>query len=267
MTAQAPIAPLVFITGASSGIGRALAAEYAGRGWRLALVARRGERLKAWAREQDLAPSTCLCIEADVRDPLAMRRAATECLTALGLPDLVVANAGISVGVDVALAEDVDVFAEVLDTNVLGMVHTFQPFVSAMTHARRGVLVGVASVASLRGLPGHAAYCASKAAVLALCESMRVELQPSGVRVLTLLPGFVATPLTRYNPYRMPFLMSAEEFARRAADCITKGAGAHIIPWPMAGVGWLMRRLPDAWWDRLMAGRQRKPRRTRGPDA
>lgn len=263
MSEESDPSPLVFLTGASSGIGRALAAEYAQRGWRLALVARRGERLKAWAREQGLSPSKCLCIEADVRDPQAMRDAAAECLGTLGLPDLVVANAGISVGVDLALAEDVDVFAEVLQTNVQGMVHTFQPFVAAMVQARRGSLVGVASVASLRGLPGHAAYCASKAAVLALCESMRVELRPAGVKVLTLLPGFVATPLTRYNPYRMPFLMSAEDFARRAADCIgAAGTGAHIIPWPMAVVGWLMRRLPDAWWDRLMAGRQRKPRRS-----
>jgi short-subunit dehydrogenase len=129
-----------------------------------------------------------------------------------------------------------------------------------MRQRGRGTLVGIASVAAIRGLPGHGAYCASKAAVVAYCESLRGELRGSGVRVVTLLPGYVDTPLTRGNRYAMPFLMSPARFADRAFSAITAGASYRVIPWQMGVVAKLLRLLPNALFDRLLAGRPRKAR-------
>ena len=254
-------APLVFITGASSGIGLALAAHAVGQGWRVALVARRVERLEQWARENGLAPSQCWVGAADVTDADALAAAARGCIDAMGLPDRVVANAGISIGMDTTEREDLDVMRDTLATNTVGMAATFHPFVAAMRARGSGTLVGVASVAAARGLPGHGAYCASKAAAAAYCESLRSECAPHGVRVVTLLPGFVATPLTARNRYPMPFLMSAEAFAERAWRAIGSGRSRIVIPWQMAWVAWLLPRLPDRLFDRLFARRARKPRR------
>ncbi len=256
-------APLVFITGASSGIGQALAAHYAAAGWRLALVARRVEPIRLWAAAAGLDPARWAAYAADVADADAIDAAGRACLQAQGLPDVVIANAGISVGMDTAEREDLDVMRDTLATNVLGVAATFHPFVAAMRDARRGTLVGIASVAAIRGMPGHGAYCASKAAVVTYCESLRGECRPFGVRVVTLLPGYIATPLTSKNPYPMPFLLTPEAFAARAARAIGAGASWRVIPWPMAIVAKLLRLLPDPLFDRLFAGRGRKPRRSR----
>jgi NAD(P)-dependent dehydrogenase (short-subunit alcohol dehydrogenase family) len=257
--------PLVFITGASSGIGRALAAAYAQQGWRLALVARRGEVVRAWARSQGLAPDRFEVYEADVRDEAAIIDAGTRCLITQGLPDVVIANAGISIGVDTAEREDLAVLRDLYATNVLGMAATFHPFIRPMRLAQRGTLVGIASVAAIRGLPGHGGYCGTKAAVVSYCESLRIELRPDGIRVVTLLPGFIDTPLTRHNPYPMPFLISAETFARRALPLIARGVRQAVVPWPMGWVAVLLRMLPGAIYDRVIAGRGRKPRRVERP--
>jgi short-subunit dehydrogenase len=174
---------------------------------------------------------------------------------------VVIANAGISVGMDSAEREDLDVLRDTFATNNLGLAATFQPFLKPMRARRRGTLAGIASVAAIRGLPGHAAYCASKSAVVAYCESLRGECRPYGVRVVTLLPGYVATPLTARNPYPMPFLMAPDTFAMRAARAIEGGASYRVIPWQMGLVAGLLRALPNPWFDRLMAGRARKPRR------
>lgn len=258
-------APLVFITGASSGIGLALAARAVHRGWRVGLVARREELLRKWAHEQGLGPSRCWVGAADVTDPDAVAAAARACIQEMGLPDVVVANAGISIGMDTVEREDLDVMRETLATNTVGVAATFHPFVAAMRARGRGTLVGVASVAAVRGLPGHGAYSASKAAAVAYCESLRSECAPHGVRVVTLLPGFVATPLTARNRYPMPFLMSAEAFAERAWRAIDSGRSRIVIPWQMGLVAWLLPRLPDGLFDRLFARRARKPRREAPP--
>ena len=256
-------APLVFITGASSGIGQALAARYYRAGYRLALVARRGAQLRAWAQAQGFDAARCVVYAADVRDVDAITGAGRACLEALGVPDVVIASAGISVGVDTAMFEDLEVMRATFETNNLGMAATFQPFVAPMCARRSGTLVGIASVAGIRGLPGHGAYCASKAGVISYCESLRGELSASGVRVVTLGPGYIDTPLTRRNPYRMPFLMRSDAFADRAYDAITCGVSYRVIPWQMGVVAKLLRALPDALYDRLMRGRGRKPRQTR----
>lgn len=256
-------APLVFITGASSGIGQALAARYAALGWRLALVARRAAVLQQWAAQAGLGPERCAAYAADVTDVDAMVAVAQACIAAQGLPDVVIANAGISVGIDSSERADIDVLREVLATNVLGTAATFHPFITPMRERGRGTLVGVASMAAIRGLPGHGAYCASKSGVVAYCESLRGECRGSGVHVVTLLPGYVATPLTARNPYRMPFLLQPDEFARRAVRAISAGTSYRIIPWPMAWVARGLRLLPNAWFDALLAGKGRKPRRSR----
>ncbi|HWI11596.1 MAG TPA: SDR family oxidoreductase [Burkholderiaceae bacterium] len=254
-------APLVFITGASSGIGQALAARFHRAGYRLALVARRAAEVQAWAQAQGFDAASFAVYAADVRDVGAIVAAGHACSAAQGVPDVVIANAGISIGMDTAEFDDLDVMRATFETNNLGLAASFHPFVAPMRARRSGILVGMASVAGIRGLPGHGAYCASKAAVIGYCESLRGELRASGVKVVTIVPGYVDTPLTSGNPYAMPFLMPADAFADRAFGAITRGASYRVIPWQMGVVAKLMRLLPNALFDRLVSGRGRKPRR------
>lgn len=254
--------PLVFITGASSGIGQALAARYAAAGWRLALVARRTAELQAWVDAQGLPADRVAVYGADVAVTDSIVKAGQACIAQQGLPDVVIANAGISVGIDTAEREDLDVLRDTLATNNVGLAATFHPFLRGMRERRSGALVGVASVAAIRGLPGHGAYCASKAGVVAYCESLRGECRGQGLRVVTLLPGYIATPLTAGNPYPMPFLMPAERFADQAFAAIEAGVSYRVIPWQMGVVAKLLRLLPNALFDRVFAGRGRKPRKT-----
>jgi len=253
--------PLVFITGASSGIGQALAARYAQAGWRLALAARRSGEIEAWAEAQGLARDRCVAYTADVQRIDSIVGAARLCMTEQGLPDVVIANAGISVGMDTEVRHDLDVMAETLAINNVGLAATFHPFLAAMRARGSGRLVGIASVAAIRGLPGHGAYCASKAGVVAYCESLRTECRGSGVRVVTIVPGYVATPLTARNRYGMPFLLQADVFADRAFRTIEAGTSYRVIPWQMGVVAKLMRLLPNALFDKLVQGRGRKRRR------
>ena len=255
-------APLLFITGASSGIGQAMALEWARRGGRLALVARREAEMRAWCAAEGLGPERAQVYAADVRDVPAMTAAGRACIAAQGLPDVVIANAGISVGVDTAIESELDVIRATLETNNLGMAATFQPFVEPMRVRRRGTLVGIASVASVRGLPGHAAYCLSKAGVVAYCESLRGECRPSGVRVVTIVPGYIDTPLTQGNPYRMPFLAAPEFAARKMAGAISRRQRFYVVPWQMGWLGIAMKLAPRPLYDRVVANRGRKPRRS-----
>ena len=264
MNTSAPAAPLAFITGASSGIGQALAERFARAGYRLALVARRSAELQAWADAQGYGPDRCRVYAADVADTGSIVAAGQACMAAQGLPDVVIANAGISVGMDTAERGDIEVMARTFATNNTGLAATFHPFVTGMRARGSGALVGIASVAAIRGLPGHGAYCASKAAVVAYCESLRGELRSSGVQVVTLLPGYVDTPLTRENRYRMPFLMSAQAFADQAFAAIAAGTSYRVIPWQMGVVAKLLRLLPNPLFDRLLAGRPRKHRQGEG---
>ncbi len=256
-----PSQGLVFITGASSGIGQALALRYHQAGFRLALVARRSEAIEAWAVALGLAPDSYAVYGADVADTDSIVAAAQACIARQGLPDVVIANAGISIGIDSAQREDIDAMAQVFATNNIGLAASFQPFMQAMRARGSGRLVGIASVAGIRGLPGHAAYCASKAAVISYCEALRGELRGTGVQVITIAPGYVDTPLTRKNRYPMPFLMPASRFADLAYKAITGGDSYRVIPWQMGLVSKLMRLIPNTLWDRILA---RQPRKHRG---
>jgi short-subunit dehydrogenase len=252
---------LVFITGASSGIGQALAARFYRAGYRLALVARRTPEVEGWIVSQGIDTRRAAVYAADVRDIDAIVAVGRACIAAQGVPDVVIANAGISVGMDTAELADLDVMRATFETNNLGLAATFHPFIDPMRARRAGTLVGIASVAGIRGLPGHGAYSSSKAAVIAYCESLRGELRGGGVKVVTIGPGYIDTPLTRGNPYSMPFLMSADSFADKAYDAIVAGISYRVIPWQMGVVAKLMRMLPNALYDRLLARRARKPRR------
>lgn len=254
------MAPLLFITGASSGIGQALARRFYDAGYSLALVARRTADIKSWADAEGLSASRYQIYSADVSDTASIVAAGAACLQQQGVPDVVVANAGISIGMDTAIRGDLDVMQRTFATNNVGLAATFHPFVAAMERRGSGRLVGIGSVAGIRGLPGHGAYCASKAAVIAYCESLRGELRASGVKVVTICPGYIDTPLTRQNRYSMPFLMSARDFADRAFTTIEAGASYRVIPWQMGVVAKLLRGLPNRWFDKLLAGRPRKRR-------
>ena len=254
------MAPLVFITGASSGIGQALAARYAQKGWRLALVARRVDEMREWAQARSLPPDRWAVYAADVADIDAIVAAGHACLQAQGVADVVIANAGISIGMDSARREDLDVMVRTFAVNNVGLAATFHPFITPMVQRGAGTLVGIASVAGIRGMPGHGAYCASKAAAISYCESLRGELRTSGVKVVTLSPGYIDTPLTRRNRYPMPFLMAPDDFAQRAERAIASGVAHRVIPWPMAIIARILRVLPASWLDRLLAGRPRKHR-------
>jgi short-subunit dehydrogenase len=253
-----PRAPLVFLTGASSGLGEALARHYAKQGATLGLVARRQSELDRVAAA--LAPATVATYAADVRDADAMAAAGRDFVSRHGVPDIVVANAGVSRGTLAEHAEDLGVFRDVFETNVLGIVHTFHPFIAPMRAAKHGTLVGIASVAGFRGLPGAAAYSASKSATITLLESLRVELRGSGVSVVTIAPGYVATPMTERNPYRMPFLMRPDRAAASMARAIARRKRFHVMPWPMALVGRVLRMLPRPLYDAAFAKAPRKPR-------
>lgn len=257
--------PLAFITGASSGIGQALALRFAREGWRLALVARHGTELQAWVDAQGLGADRVRVYAADVRDVDGIVAAGRRCLAEQGLPDAVVANAGISVGFDTAEFDDLEVLRSTFETNNLGMAATFHPFLAGMLKRGSGRLVGIASVAGIRGLPGHGAYSASKAAAISYCESLRVETAASGVKVVTIVPGYIDTPLTRGNRYSMPFLMSAQAFAERAFRAIVSGDSYRVIPWQMGVLAKLLRLLPNALYDRALSRRGRKRRRTEEP--
>jgi short-subunit dehydrogenase len=253
---------LVFITGASSGIGQALAWRYHQAGWRLALAARRSAEIEQWARAKGIPAGRCAVYGADVANVDSIVAAGRACLAGHGVPDAVIANAGISIGVDSAVREDIDIIARTFATNNVGMAATFHPFIAPMTQRGSGALVGIASAAGIRGLPGHGAYCASKAAVISYCESLRGELRSSGVKVVTICPGYVATPLTERNRYGMPFLMQPLEFAGQAFRAIEAGTSYRVVPWQMGVVTKLLRLLPNPLFDRLLAGRPRKHRQT-----
>mgnify|MGYP000849651445 CR=1 FL=1 len=254
------MAALVFITGASSGIGQALALRYYRAGYALALVARRAENIETWANAHGISTDSYQIYSCAVADVDSVLHAAQHCISRQGVPDVVIANAGISIGVDSSIRSDLAVMAHTFAVNNLGMAATFHPFITAMVQRGSGTLVGIGSVAGIRGLPGHGAYCASKAAVTAYCESLRGELRGTGVKVVTIAPGYVDTPLTQQNRYPMPFLLSAEAFAERAFAAIAAQTSYCVIPWPMALVAKVLRLLPNAWFDRLLAGRPRKHR-------
>ena len=247
----------LFITGASSGIGEALARHYAAEDTEIGLFARRRELLETLAAN---LPGRTAVYAADIADAAAVDAAAKDFLARFGTPDLVIANAGVSIGTRADSIADVDRLRRVLEVNVTGLAATLSAFAPSMRAAGRGTLCGIASVAGFRGLPGASAYSASKSAARTWLEALRVELAGSGVSVVTICPGYIDTPMTQVNRYRMPFIISAEEAARRFARAIAARKRLAVIPWQMALVSLLLRLVPGWLFDRLGARAPRKPR-------
>ena len=259
----------IVITGASSGIGQVLAIEYAKRfqhqGVSIGLIARRSEHLQSIANQlTQHYQAKCYIYPCDVRDANAVAKAAQDFIAQAGAPNIVIANAGVSVGTLTEYVEDISAFQAVMDSNVMGMVHTFQPFIAAMQQARaageQAQLVGVASVAGIRGLPGAGAYSASKAAAIAYLESLRTEMQHHDIAVTTIAPGYIRTPMTDINTYPMPFLMDVNVFAKKFVGAVEKKKRFTVIPWQMGVVARLMRFIPPVLWDKLTRNAPHKSR-------
>lgn len=255
----------VFITGASSGIGEALAKYYAAQGAQLGLVARRQEVLDELVSSLP-HPELHRIYAVDVTDTAALMSAAQDFMASTGGADIVIAAAGVSQGTLTEYHEDLPVFHRIMQLNVCAMASTFTPFIPVMKRfsAQRPCrLVGIASVAGIRGLPGAEAYSASKAAVISYCESLRVELKKTGIKVVTIVPGYIDTPMTQVNEYRMPFLMPVDQFAARTFKTIEKGSSYRVIPWQMGWVAKVLRILPNWLYDGLF---QFAPHKKRADD-
>ena len=236
------------ITGASSGIGAALARELSRRGWSVALLARRGELLEE-VRGTLGTPSAA--IACDVTDAGAVERAVRQAEEALGGPiDLAVANAGVGIPGPATKCKLADA-DQTIRVNVIGMMNLFAAVIPSMVERRAGRFAGIASIAGLRGLPASGAYSASKAAMQSFLESSRVELAPYGVGVTIVNPGFIATPMTEKNRFRMPFLMQADPAAKRIADGLERGQRVIEFPRPMVLLMRALRLVPDALYDRM----------------
>ncbi len=257
----------IFITGASSGIGLALARQYAIRyaGDRLVLglVGRRLAALQAIAEELASVHHTICAIYAlDVRDSSALNNAANNFMLQYGAPHIVIASAGVSRGTLTEYQADISAFQAIMDINVMGMVHTFSPFIPAMQNKEdeQTQLVGIASVAGIRGLPGAGAYSASKAAVISYLESLRVEMQKYGISVSTIAPGYIRSPMTDINTYKMPFLMETDCFAKKCISAIDHQRRFIVIPWQMGWLAKCLRFIPPVAWDWLMRNAPHKER-------
>jgi short-subunit dehydrogenase len=255
----------VFITGATSGIGEALAIEYAKRyeneNSTIGLVARRSEYLqKLQSKLQKTYKIKCAIYPLDVRNHQALATAATDFMQQHGTPDIVIACAGVSRGTLTEHVEDIAAFQAIMDINVMGLVHTFQPFIAPMRQAGQGQLVGVASVAGVRGLPGAGAYSASKAAATSYLESLRVEMAQDNIAVTTIAPGYIRTPMTDVNQYKMPFIMDVDVFAHQFVNAVENKRRFVVIPWQMGWVARFMRLIPPFLWDFSMKKAPHKKR-------
>jgi short-subunit dehydrogenase len=246
--------PLIFITGASGGLGLALAERYYRAGYRLALSAPDANEIRKiqnWAQARQLQSQRYQTYEADLAVTGNIVAAGQACIENQGVPDVVIACAGVTAYMNSSKPEALDTMARVMTVNAVGVAATFHPFINPMTARGSGQLVGIASVAGIRGLPWHGAYGSSKAAAIHYCECLRIDLRDTGVKVLTISPGYIDThmnsaPFTR----KPPFLMQPQDFAERAFRCIQAGRSYSVIPWQM---GWLalgMRLLPNAIFDR-----------------
>jgi len=248
VSAVAATAPVALITGASSGIGAALARELSGRGYRLTLVARRTERLATLAAELGGEPAT-LVLPCDVRDRGAVERAAAVALDRWSRLDLLVLNAGVG-GATPFPDFDMESAARVIETNLMGALHWLGPCLGPLVEAG-GTVVAISSLAGRFGSPRSPAYSASKAALSTFMEGMRVACRALPITVLTVEPGWVVTEMTA-GMGRLPLALEAPTAARRIAEAVARGRTRLSFPRP---AGWLIAvvgRLPGGWRERLL---------------
>ena len=234
----------VWVTGASSGIGAALVRELAGRGCRVAASARRAEKLEELAAD---AGGEVFAVPADVTDREAMLAAAGAVRERFGAIDVAVLNAA-HWGQFAVETWDTDVIRRHFDTNVLGMVHGVEAVLADMRRRRSGAIAGMASLAGYRGLPRSEAYGATKAAEINMLESLRIDLRPLGISVHTICPGFVRTDLTAKNTFPMPFMLEADDAARRIVRGLEKGKAEIAFPLPMLALMKIAKVVPVRLW-------------------
>ena len=229
------VGKVVMITGASSGIGRGLAVELARRGAMIGLVARRVELMEEVVHEVEAVGSNALALPADVQDASSMSAAAANLSAELGPVDILIANAGIGPTRDAAQI-DAEEIASVINVNVIGASNSVAAVIPEMVERGSGQLVVISSLAAYRGLPKSAAYCASKAAVSAFFESLRLDLEPRGIAVTIIHPGFIKTPLTAGREAQMPFLMELDDAVKKMANAIEKRRKRYSFPWQLATI-------------------------------
>lgn len=242
----------VLITGASSGIGEALAVEFGRRGASVGLLARRGEVLREVAAKVEAAGGGALAVAVDVRDAGEVKSAVAQVVERFGRVDVLVANAGKG---EITLARefDIETVTQVLSVNLLGAMNSVAAVLPGMLERGAGQIVGISSLAAYRGFPGSGAYCASKAALSTFFESLRVELRPRNIYVTTIHPGFIDTPMTRGRNRKMPFLLDAEPAAQMMIRAIEARRRTYAFPWQLATIARVGRWLPAALYDRMLA--------------
>jgi len=249
---------VVMITGASSGIGRGLALELGIRGAKLGLVARRADALQEIVRETESIGSKALALPADVKNADSVRVAADRLRSEFGPIDLLIANAGVGATTDAAEIQPGEV-ARVINVNVIGAANSVAAVVPDMVAQGRGQLVAISSLAAYRGLPKSAAYCASKAAVSAFFESLRLDLQPRGIDVTIIHPGFIKTPLTAGRHAQMPFLMELNDAVKKIIHAIEQRRKSYAFPWQLATIvraGMIMPNFMYDWISRRNSFRE-----------
>lgn len=247
----------ILITGASSGIGAALAVDYAAPGILLALTGRNAERLDGVARQCRERGAEVRTTTIDVTDGSALMAWIGGIDDERPL-DLVVANAGISSGTARSTSE-MEKVREIFAVNVAGLINTIEPAILRMRRRKRGQLALVSSVAGFRGLPGTAAYAASKAAVRSYGEGLRGSLWADGIGVSVICPGYVVSGMTAVNTFPMPFIMPADRAARIIRRGLARDKARIAFPWPMYFAVWLLAILPPSWTDPLMRRLPRNP--------
>jgi short-subunit dehydrogenase len=248
----------VFITGATSGIGESLARQYSDQGATLGLV---GRRLTLLQEIKSKIKTPCEIYGIDVTHQKDLERAANHFIKKHGAPDIIVANAGVSTGTLAGEREDLHTFKRVIEINLIGVIHTFLPFIKILKKRKSGQLVGIASVAGVRGLPGSSAYSTSKAALINYLESLRIEMKPFGIHVTTIAPGYIHTPMTKHNRYAMPFILDVDIAVSCFIKAIQNKKRFIIIPWQMNIIVTIMKVLPSFLWDFLAKGGPKKIRK------
>ena len=238
------------ITGASSGIGRGLAVELARGGARVGLIARRAEVVQEVVREVEAVGSKAIALPADVQDAKSLAAAADKLREEFGPIDIMIANAGIGPTRDAADIDAAEI-AGVINVNVIGAANSAAAVIPEMVTRGSGQLVVISSLAAYRGLPRSAAYCASKAAVSAFFESLRLDLEPKGIDVTIIHPGFIKTPLTAGREAQMPFLMELDDAVKKMARAIEKRRKRYSFPWQLASIVRAGMIMPIWMYDRI----------------
>ncbi|MBA4191264.1 MAG: hypothetical protein C0467_25055 [Planctomycetaceae bacterium] len=242
--ARSRVGQVAVVTGASSGIGWELARQLAAEGAKVALVARRAEPLQELQKLITEAGGTAMIAVADVGSREQVEALFRSVAEQLGPIDLVIANAGVGrpTFLDPVNMTDVE---DTFRINLMGVIYTLSAALPTMLARKSGHLVAISSLASYRGLPGESAYCASKAAVNVYLDGLRIHLHNTGVRVTTVCPGFVTTPMTVANTFHMPGLMTAEYAARKILRAIGRGTKVYNFPWRLCMMVKLSRWMPD----------------------